>query len=51
MITFLCVTMLFWVDYLGIAELSAKTVITGLFILMISSVIGFRAYFWRKPDL
>ncbi len=49
-ITFMAVAGLYWIDYLGAAELSASLVLGILLFLMSATLIGFRWHFMKKGD-
>ncbi|MBW2975799.1 hypothetical protein KY366_08840 [Candidatus Woesearchaeota archaeon] len=49
--TFILVTFLYWMDYLGFISLTATQLITSVFWMMIITIMGFRFYLLRKPDI
>ncbi len=50
-VTLVVVTMLYWNDYIGLVNISAKSLITTIFLVMVISISFFRFYFFRKPDV
>ena len=47
-ITLLFVTFLFWFDYLDLMPFTVSQVITAVFVIMIATVIIFRAFLMRR---
>lgn len=49
--TLIVVTLLFWVDYLGLARFSADQILGILLFVMVLTAKGFQWYLFRKGDV
>lgn len=50
-LTLVLITVLYWVEFLGLAELTAETILGILLFFMIISANAFRWYFMQKGDV
>lgn len=50
-ITLFVLLAVFWIDHFGLVELSVKSLIAILYIVLVGTMIGFQQYFWRTGNL
>jgi len=51
MVTIIVVSLLFWIEYTGVIQLTSYEMIAYIFITMVGSIVAFRFYFMHMGDV